>query len=69
MGISVRITVAIEKACDGCGERWAATQSFHTMGAALAFGGPAEAADWSVRIGADGAQLLCGKCEEHVRRE
>jgi hypothetical protein len=70
MGIEARYTASITKACDGCGERWEASSRFSSVAGVLAFGGPVEAADWEIHISPEGrANLLCGKCAEHVRRD
>lgn len=66
MGIETRYVATITKTCDGCGERWQAQQAFSTAAAVLAFGGPAEASGWQIRITEGGrAHLLCEKCVEH----
>lgn len=68
MGIEARFVVTITKTCDGCGDRWSATQSFRHVGAVLAFGGPAEAAAWEICVAKDGSvQLLCDKCAAHQK--
>ena len=70
MGIETRFVATITKTCDGCGERWEASERFSSVASVLAFGGPVEAAEWEIHIGNDGrAHLLCGQCAAHTRRE
>jgi hypothetical protein len=70
VGIEAKYTVTIVKSCDGCGERWEARQTFSSVNSVLSFGGPVEAAEWEIHIADDGrANLLCGKCAEHVCHE
>jgi hypothetical protein len=65
VGIEAKFTVTIAKACDGCGARYEATGKFTSAAAAIAFGGPVEAANWQVRTAHDGAHLLCELCVAH----
>ncbi len=65
MGIEAKFTVTIAKTCDGCGARYEATSKFSSAAAALAFGGPVEAANWQIQMTPQGAHLLCELCVEH----
>jgi len=66
MGIQAKYTASITKTCDGCGERWEATQKFSSVVGVLAFGGPVEAAGWEIHMRSDGgASLLCERCAAH----
>jgi hypothetical protein len=65
VGIEAKFTVDITKTCDGCGVSYEATGKFASAAAAVAFGGPIEAASWQVRTTPEGAHLLCDLCVEH----
>jgi len=70
VGTETKYVATIIKACDGCGERWEARQTFSSVASVLSFGGPVEAASWEIHIGADGrANLLCERCAAHVRHD